>query len=166
MEHIHFLKVAYSVKAYVDTTRASYMNNTSVLHKFDSRIQRLFQMFLLIATHHLWLFCVPLDCYYKSPTQWCRQTESNEQQQWNSPHARLVIVARDSTFYINHSHGYIACVLFLAHERKQTLYIGVLQSVLLLYLPHHLCNIRSPHSYLSPPGRGIKQKARALDVFT
>ena len=35
--------VAYSIKAHVDTTRASYMmNNTSVLHKFDSRIQRLF----------------------------------------------------------------------------------------------------------------------------
>ena len=48
-----------------------------------------------------------------------------------------------------------------AHERKQTLYIGVLQSVLLLYLPHHLCNIRSPHSYLSPPGessQGTRQK--------
>ena len=34
----------------------------------------------------------------------------------------------------------------------------MLQSVLLLYLQHHLCNIRSPHPYLSPPGRGIKQK--------
>ena len=52
-----------------------------------------------------------------------------------------------------------------AHEGKQTLYIDVLQSVLLLYLPHHLCNIRSPHSYLSPPGksgRGIRQKRLVL----
>ena len=30
--------VAYSVKAYVDTTGASYMKNTSVLHKLVSRI--------------------------------------------------------------------------------------------------------------------------------
>ena len=37
----------------------------------------------------------------------------------------------------------------------------MLQSVLLLYLQHHLCNIRLPHSYLSSPGdsgRGIRQK--------
>ena len=45
-------------------------------------------------------------------TYLCRQTESNQQQQWNSPHAHQTIVVIDSTFYINHSHGYIACVLF------------------------------------------------------